>query len=134
MPQNGARLLALQVVLCYAASRTFAVTGVALDASEVDSDSDATDNEGAFSLAEKPSSYPHPIPVSRRPPSRDLSHTTLTFYHPVSCTGERGEGWGVVISAGRYCPSGARLYIRARTPADKRKAKLWRTIVYGFVQ
>ena len=47
-----------------------------------------------LSLAEKPSFYPHPIPVSRRPPSRDLSHAILTFYHPISCTGERGEGGG----------------------------------------
>ena len=35
-----------------------------------------------LSHAEKPSSYPHPIPTSRLSPSRYLSHTTFTFSLP----------------------------------------------------
>ena len=49
-----------------------------------------------LSHAEKPSSYPHPIPTSRLSPSRYLSHTTFTFCQPILCTGERGERWVVM--------------------------------------
>ena len=35
-------------------------------------------------LAEKPSSYPHPVPTPRQLPSRYLSHTTFTPYHPLA--------------------------------------------------
>ena len=37
-----------------------------------------------LSFAEKPSSYTHPIPTPRRPPSRYLSYTTFTSYLPLS--------------------------------------------------
>ena len=65
-----------------------------------------------LSLAEKPSSYPHPILIPRQPRCRDPSYTTFTPCQPILCTGECGERCGVLrggagVAAGR--PRASRL-------------------------
>ena len=99
--------------------------------------SNATETTPArVSLAEKPSSYPHPILTPRQPRCRDPSYTTFTPCQPILCTGECGEWcgvlmWGAGVAAGRHRASRPAALGRRRCARCARGA--WPAIGARFV-